>query len=230
MIKHLHIIQHVAFEGPGHIARWAALRGVSVDTTILERGEPLPEVGGRDAVCLMGGPMSVHDTAAFPWLKDEQRWLGALIAEEIPVLGICLGAQLIAHVLGAPVTRNPQPEIGWMPVTFLDGHPDLTVLHWHGETFGLPDGSDWLARTAVCPHQAFRVGRCLGLQFHLEAGLDACERLIAHCSPELNHPAATVHAAGRIKTDATRHAPAAHAALETLLDGHFFESENPAPR
>jgi GMP synthase (glutamine-hydrolysing) len=139
-------------------------------------GEPL-DIEGHTGVIVLGGAMSANDP--LPGLADELKLIEDAVRKELPVLGICLGAQLIAKALGAPVYRNTQLEIGWEPVYFNDAartDPVLssfpsptTFFHWHGETFDLPEGAEWLAYSGKCRHQAYRIGRMVyGIQFHPE--------------------------------------------------------------
>jgi GMP synthase (glutamine-hydrolysing) len=179
------IVQHVRWEGLHRITD--ALADVPQRTVdVLER-EPLPDPSETAGAVLMGGPMSVNDTAHYPDLKREQAWLDRLLEYEVPVLGVCLGAQLIASVLGAKVTRAPKPELGWAPVTVtapddpLVGPlaPVTAVLHWHGECFDTPPGAEALARSAETDCQAFRYGSAWGLLFHMEADRVLVEQWLA---------------------------------------------------
>src|SRR5690606_27194814 len=145
----IHYLQHVPFEDPGSLLPALANLGHGVAGSHPYRGDPLPRVDDFDALIIMGGPMGAEDEAIHPWLAAEKALIGEVCRHTAkPVLGICLGAQLIASALGAPVTRNPQPEIGWFPLhlddafaaspwgqCFDDGAP---VFHWHGDTFALP--------------------------------------------------------------------------------------------
>lgn len=188
------IIQHVAFEGPGSIAAWLQRRGVVPSYRMLhDAAARLPDPAGFDLIVLMGGPMSVNDEAEHPWLVEEKRFLRAAIAAGAAVVGICLGAQLIASALGAPVRAGPEKEIGWFDIEAVAAGADalavpgrMRVFHWHGETFELPAGAVWLARSALTPHQAFQIGRrVVGLQFHPETTPETLESLIAHAGHEL---------------------------------------------
>jgi GMP synthase-like glutamine amidotransferase len=189
---HLHIIQHVPFEDAAYIADWAAARGDAVAVTHLYRGDALPDPDAADLHVVMGGPMNIYEDDRYPWLRAEKAFL-ARVAATGCALGICLGAQLLADVLGGPVTRNAVKEIGWLPVTrvadtpLLDGLPaTFPAFHWHGDTFALPPGAVHAARSAACAHQAFAVDdRVLGLQFHLESTPASIDRLIAHGGDEL---------------------------------------------
>ena len=137
--------------------------------------------------------MSVNDEAEFPWLREEKRFVAEAIRSGKAVLGICLGAQLMASSLGARVHRASCKEIGWFPVHACAHHADafvfpgtMEVFHWHGETFDLPVGATHLARSEGCLHQAFQVGeRAIGLQFHLETTAESADAIISHCGDEL---------------------------------------------
>lgn len=189
----IHYLQHVPFEGLGSIASWkpTELREVTA-TRFFEKAE-LPAPGAIDFLVVMGGPMSVHDHDKFPWLIPERDFIRSCIEAEKPVLGVCLGAQLIASALGAKVYPNHTKEIGWFPVraepwsgnTFR--FPEsLDVFHWHGETFELPEGAIRLARSEACANQAFQFGRrVVGLQFHLETTPEAARDIVTHGRSEL---------------------------------------------
>jgi GMP synthase-like glutamine amidotransferase len=168
------VVRHVPFEGLGLIGDVLAETGL--ETRLLNIGEDA-DVGCAQALILMGGPMSANDPE--PWVEAEKAMIRRAIAGGVPVLGVCLGAQLAASALGARVYRAPRKEIGWFPVSWtadaandplLERLPDPSNLfHWHGETFDVPDGAVLLASSERCPHQAFRYGdRVYGLQFHAE--------------------------------------------------------------
>lgn len=167
----IHWLQHVPFEGLGCIGPWLAENGHAVSFTQLWAGDKLPEDGSVDGLVVMGGPMGVYDEAVYPWLTAEKAFIKEIIKQDKPVLGICLGAQLIAEVLGAKVSKNDQREIGFFPLTG-DGTilpKNFTAFHWHGDTFGIPDGATHLASSAATENQAFIYkGNVLGLQPHLE--------------------------------------------------------------
>lgn len=191
------LFQHVAFEGPGSLAAWVRERGHVLSRTEFFSGDVLPDIKDFDWLVVMGGPMGVSDEASYPWLAAEKRLISEAIRQEKTVLGICLGAQLIASVLGASVYPNVQKEIGWYPLfltpeggkepacTCLGGAP--TVFHWHGDTFDLPAGAVHLAYTDACRNQAFRYGkRVWGLQFHLEMEAESLAGMIRHGAMELS--------------------------------------------
>lgn len=189
----VHVLQHVPFEGLGSIGPWLAARGAEISHTRFFDSPGLPSLNGVDLVVAMGGPMSVNDEAELPWLKSEKRFVAEAIQAGKAVLGICLGAQLIANALGARVYPGSHKEIGWHLIESTSTHSDCfqfpetaKVFHWHGETFDLPPGATRLARSAGCENQAFQVGaRVVGLQFHLETTRESAESLIAHCREEL---------------------------------------------
>jgi GMP synthase-like glutamine amidotransferase len=192
----LHAIQHVPFEGLGSIQSWAERTAQEVHLTQIFRAEALPPADDVSHLIVMGGPMGVHDQAAFPWLATEKRLIRNLIAAGRSVLGICLGAQLMADALGARVIPNPTPEIGWFPIRkSLEAQsnavadcfpPSLEVFHWHGDTFDIPEGATCLAYSDACRHQGFCLGgRVIGLQFHLETTPDSLLALIDNCSADL---------------------------------------------
>lgn len=173
-------IQHVEPEEPGTIERAVRLRGHSVTRVQVFDEDPIPEdLGDHRGLIVMGGPMGADDTNEYPFLLREKELIGNALSEERPVLGVCLGAQLIAEVLGAEVRPAPDPEIGWYPLELTaEGRSDpvlgtapeeLTAFHWHGDVFELPDGATHLARSEKTDHQAFRYGSAVyGFLFHLE--------------------------------------------------------------
>jgi GMP synthase-like glutamine amidotransferase len=190
-----HILQHVPFEGPGNIASWMAEAGMSASATHFFEKASLPELTAFDLLVILGGPCSVNDETELPWLIAEKQFIRRAIEAGKSVLGVCLGAQLIANAMGAKVYRNREKEIGWFPVAAVPPSaagetfvlPGSTLaFHWHGETFDLPAGAVHLARSAACEHQAFQLGRrVLGLQFHLETTPASARALVEHCGDEL---------------------------------------------
>jgi GMP synthase-like glutamine amidotransferase len=189
-----HYLQHVPFEGPGSIVPWLAAAGYGMTNTRFFASAALPDPGTIDLLVVMGGPMSVHDEGEFPWLVSEKRFIREVIDSGTPVLGICLGAQLIASAMGAKVYRNPVKEIGWFPIhgiaandsSFFCFPQSEKVFHWHGETFDLPPGATRLAKSEGCENQAFQLGRSvIGLQFHLETTPESVRELVANCRDEL---------------------------------------------
>lgn len=197
MSLRIHHLQHVPFEGLGSIEPALSARGHRLSASHLYRGDSLPAVDAFDWLIVMGGPMGVHDESLHPWLAAEKGLIRDAIAAGRSLLGICLGAQLIAQVLGAAVTRNAHREIGWFPVersaaaaaTRIGAAlpPRFDAFHWHGDTFALPPGAVHLARSEACANQGFVFAeRVVGLQFHLETTPESARALIAHGGDELD--------------------------------------------
>jgi len=184
----IHWIQHVPFEGLGCIEPWLAGRRYKVTFTRLWAGDIFPNIENVDGLIVMGGPMGVYDEAIYPWLAAEKAFVREIIAQDKPVLGICLGAQLIAEVLGANVSKNKQREIGFFPLTG-DGAvlpKRFTAFHWHGDTFGIPAGAVHLASSAATENQAFIYkDNVLGLQFHLETTEESLMSLYENAKDEI---------------------------------------------
>lgn len=189
----VHVLQHVPFEDIGSIAGWLEARRATVAYTRFFDNPTLPLLDGLELIIVMGGPMSVNDEVLFPWLRREKDFIREAIEKGIPLLGICLGAQLIASALGSRIDQNRELEIGWFPIDVTHNAPNTfcfqginTVFHWHGETFDLPTGAIRLARSAVCENQAFQLGqRVIGLQFHLETTPESVRAMIDNCSDEM---------------------------------------------
>jgi GMP synthase-like glutamine amidotransferase len=189
-----HYLQHVPFEGLGSIESWLGENGYAISASRLFACEKLPAAQKVDFLIVLGGPMSVNDEQQHPWLAEEKRFIGEMVATGKPVLGICLGAQLIASAMGARVYQNPLKEIGWFPVHGISSGDEASfrfpastpVFHWHGETFDLPAGATRLAESDVCRNQAFQIGSSvIGLQFHLETTRQSAEAMVEHCANEL---------------------------------------------
>jgi len=189
-----HYLQHVPFEGLGSIEPWLAAAGYEITSTRFFESAGLPDPAMIDLLVVMGGPMSVNDEDQLPWLAPEKRFIRTAINSGKPVLGICLGAQLIASAMGAMVYRNSVKEIGWLPIQGVSTNdspvfgfpPSVEVFHWHGETFDLPSGAIRLASSEGCENQAFQLGRSvIGLQFHLETTPASAREIISNCRDEL---------------------------------------------
>lgn len=203
----IQIFQHVPFEGSAAIRQWAARRGYPITKTHLYAQSKLAVLHDFDCLIVLGGPMGANDDNRYPWLTQEKRLIEAAIRAKKKVLGICLGAQLVARVLGADVRQNDYKEIGWFPLVFTDealgsspfkGFPQsLKVMHWHGDTFDLPSGCIHIASSQACLNQGFMSpdGNILGLQFHMEWDREMAEILIQNCADDLQdgpfvqHPA-----------------------------------------
>lgn len=187
----IHCIQHAEFESPGLIADWAAERGHSLEMIHLWKGDLLPHPSDVTHLLVLGGPMSANDEDTIPFLRAELHFLLRYVQRGHPVLGICLGAQLLARVHGARVYANKQKEIGWFDVKCTEDAAkwlpkDFTPFHWHGDTFDLPAGATLLASSSRCMNQAFAIGeKQVGLQFHPEANEALVKAMIEHGQHEL---------------------------------------------
>lgn len=189
------IFQHVPFEDIGSIRHWLEKHNADISYTRFYKSPELPQITDIDFLIIMGGPMSVNEEEKYPWFVREKVFIKQVIESGMPVLGICLGAQLIANAMGEPVFQGEHKEIGWYPIEAVENNhsknvfqfPDmLDVFHWHGETFYLPTGTVHLARSAGCENQGFQIGtNVIGLQFHLEMETDNIESMLENCSDEL---------------------------------------------
>jgi GMP synthase-like glutamine amidotransferase len=185
----VHVLQHASFEGLGNMEAWLRDHDAQISFSRLYESSALPaiaDLAGLDLLIALGGPMSVNDEAVLPWLAPEKQLIAAAMERGIAVLGVCLGAQLIAAAQGARVYPAKEREIGWHPIscalheTSAFRFPVTTdVFHWHGETFDLPDNAVGLASSASCVNQAFQIGsNVIGLQFHLEVTRASVESML----------------------------------------------------
>jgi GMP synthase (glutamine-hydrolysing) len=217
------ILQHLHLDGPGYLATWLQSVGVPFEVRNAEAGESFPErIDGYRALAILGGTMSANDD--LPSLRRAEALVRQAVGQGRPVIGHCLGGQLMARALGAPVHRSPAPELGWLPIRPRPGSEDWfgvgvrpVVMQWHGEAFGLPSGARWLAESDACTHQAFAVGPHLALQFHVE--VDAAK--LALWSPDAQadpaHPL-TVQDRATLEAGTSRHLQAQQA-----LAGRLYE-------
>lgn len=187
---------HVPFEGPGSILDWIGEKGHKLQYTRLYDGDTLPDASALDILIIMGGPMDVFDFHIHPWMEDEIAWVKEFISLDKPVLGICLGAQIIAAALGEEVYPGPNREIGWHNLQFFPSLGDFKifkelptsrkVFHWHGDTFNIPKGATRIAASQAFPNQGFVYNnRVVALQFHLEVTPESVRELVENCRDEL---------------------------------------------
>lgn len=192
----IHAIIHAPFEKLGVIENWISEKNHILSTTHSYNGEKLPDVSAFDFLLVMGGPQSLSELDQYPYIRDEIKLVNQTIEKNKPVLGICLGAQIIAEALGAKTEKSPNKEIGLYPVEVTkEGLDDpvfklfpakFDVMHWHGDMPGMPDGAILLAKSEGCPRQAFRYGdRTYGLQFHLEMNGGLIKDMMEHCAEDL---------------------------------------------
>ena len=224
----IHVLQHVPFEGPGHIDSWIYHRGHRLTLSRLYEESKLPDPAAFDRLVILGGPMNIYEEAAYPWLAEEKALIRATVAAGKSAVGICLGAQLLADALGSRVYAGRHREIGWFPVrlTAAGGHsalteglpPETTVFHWHGDTFDLPPGAVHLFESEACANQAFLCdNRILGLQFHLESTPETVRQLLTHCRDELV-PGPFIQSGAQIADIVPERFAHINTLLETLLD------------
>ena len=192
----IHYLQHVPFEGIACIEDWIALRNHSVSATRLYEDASFPAYDSFDWLIVMGGPMGVYDEEKYPWLQAEKEFIRGAISNDKTVIGICLGAQLLAVVLGARVYTNKYKEIGWFdignPPGFMNEKWEYNInggikaFHWHGDTFDLPQNSIHLFSSAACENQGFLYkSNVLGLQFHFEATPQSVMEMVSNGEEEL---------------------------------------------
>lgn len=217
---------HIETEGLGTLGPYLEEAGVRVDTVRLYAGEKLPETpDGYNAIISMGGPMNVYEYDKYWYLEPETRFLRTAISAGTPVLGVCLGAQLIAHALGARISRSPVKEVGWGTVRltaeavddpFFQGLPEtLDVFQWHEDTFDVPESGFSMATGAECPNQAFRAFNAYGLQFHVEVD----EELIRLWFGESELLPELLSRYEKVRVDLTRNAERLYGNFVNLING-----------
>lgn len=216
------IVTHVDHEGPGYFAQVLEHNAIPFHLVSIGQGAALPErPDDFSGLVFMGGPMSVNDP--LPWIERELNLIRKAVAAAIPVLGHCLGGQLISKALGGSVTRNRVREIGWFDVEqtaadaslawFSDLPERFPVFHWHGETFSLPPGATSLLKNINCEQQAFAVGNTLALQCHVEMTTAMVQQWVTSSPEEFSNPSGAVQSAEEITRDlATRIANLQHVA------------------
>jgi len=223
-----HILQHVDFEGPAAIADWLDEKNYDYSVTKFFNGDVLPAQEYFDVLIVMGGPMGVGDVMKFPWLVDERQFIQHSISSKKYILGICLGAQLIARACGAAVVRNKHKEIGWFDINIKQQHLSpllngvftsqyMEVFHWHGDTFEVPEGALHFASSEACENQAFIFhNRIIALQFHIEITENSTALLVDNCKDELDETS-HVQSESEIFADSARFQQT-NEALYRLLD------------
>lgn len=222
------VFMHVPFEGPGGISQWIETNGHKVNYTKFFEDFTLPGLSDFDLLVIMGGPMSVYEEHLHPWLKTEKAFIKTAIEAGKTIIGICLGSQLLAEVLGARVYPNAVKEIGWFPIKKTESaleHPitaslpeETIVFHWHGDTYDLPPATTHLFYSDHCKHQAFIYdNRVIGLQFHFEVNEKSMDDMIVNGRNELL-PCPTIQSEEVIRTN-TQYIPDNNKKIFSILDG-----------
>ena len=223
----VHTLQHVPFEGLAYIGDWLSHTSHQVSTSHLYNDDSLPQQEDFDALIIMGGPMGIYDDEQHPWLAQERAFIKQSIENNKPVLGVCLGSQFIADALGSKVYPNSQKEIVWFTLekaknahssAFSNAFPEsFTALHWHGDTFDLPESASLLLSSEACKNQAFSFDdRVVALQFHLEMTENSTQAIVTACGDELML-SDTVQSAEQILST-KEHYPHLHATMAALLE------------
>ena len=224
-MKPLLILRHIECEGLGYLTELLTRHGLDATLIAIDQGMPVPsDPNAYSGIIALGGSMSVNDP--LPWIAQEIQLLRTAHAREMPVLGICLGAQMLSKALGGRVTRNAVKEIGWLPVhransqhsDWLQGIPQqFDAFHWHGETFSIPEQASLLISSAHCPHQAFALGNSLALQFHLEITETMIGAWATQNEDEILSPSLTVQSAVVMMQHARTHVPPLHKVADMLF-------------
>jgi GMP synthase-like glutamine amidotransferase len=226
-MKPVWIFRHVRHEGPGYLMEVLARHEVRTRIIAIDQGQAVPaDPQAASALVFMGGYMSVNDP--LPWILQELELIRNAARSGTPMLGHCLGGQLICKALGGQVAPSPVKEIGWLPVEridstaaldWLDGLPPrFEAFHWHGETFSTPDGATPILRSTHCPQQAFVRGNTLALQFHLEMTEPMVAQWAERHADELTEPTATVQSGEQMLADATHRVRALHTVADRLYE------------
>jgi GMP synthase-like glutamine amidotransferase len=224
-MKPLTIFRHIACEGPGYLDRVLKRYSIQYRLVRIDLNEAVPrDLEATSGLVFMGGPMSVNDP--LPWISQELELIQAAQARGMPVLGHCLGGQLISKALGGTVSANTVKEIGWHPVRksntaaaadWLDGLPqESTLFHWHGETFSIPQGAEVILENDNCAHQGFTAGNTLALQCHVEMTAPMVGEWASLYRDELVNAATTVQSAKEMTTNLDARIAAAQLVADRL--------------
>ncbi len=192
----VHFIQHVEFEEPAELENWIINKGYKISKSKMYNKDLFPEINDFDMLIIVGGPMGVNDIVKYPWLIREKEFIRRAILGKKTVIGICLGAQLIADVLNAKVYKNRYKEIGWFPIKksrllgkesiFADFEKETKVFHWHGDTFDIPKGATRIFSSTACKNQAFQYGnKVFGFQFHFEVNEKSIMKLVENAATDI---------------------------------------------
>ena len=210
-MKPIAIFRHLECEGPGYFADFLSKHDIEYTLIRIDQSDPIPgSISSFSALVFMGGPMSVNDD--LPWISQELSLIQKAAQEKMPVLGHCLGGQLICKALGGEITANPVKEIGWHDVQKLDNSvandwladlpQEFEAFHWHGETFSIPKGASPILKSEFCDHQAFAMDNILALQCHVEMSGEMVTEWTAEYANELSSPTQSVQSADSINNNA----------------------------
>jgi GMP synthase-like glutamine amidotransferase len=221
------VLQHLDADGPAYLGDWLRAQGIAADVRNAQAGDRFPQgIDGHSALVVLGGEMSANDP--LPTLRQAESLILQAIDLGRPVLGHCLGGQLMARALGARVGPSPAPEVGWLPITVADAPlahdwfgtaPGHTVFQWHYEAFDLPPGCRALASSPACPNQAFAIGPHLAMQFHVELDADKLARWAANAGERHADDVAahdSVHSVERLRHDPAARLQQQHALADRL--------------
>lgn len=219
-MKPVLILQHLDMDGPAYLGTWLRREGVPVDVRCTEAGDAFPaDLSAYRALAILGGTMSANDP--IPSLRRAEDLIRQGVNQGIPVIGHCLGGQLMSRALGGSVGRSPSPEVGWRPIQATAtglawlGASELTVMQWHAEAFSLPAGAELLAGNAACPHQAFALGPHLAMQFHVEVDAEKLALWTEEAQSDPAHPE-TVQDAATLRAGTRQHLAAQQALADRL--------------
>ena len=228
-MKPILVLQHMRIDGPAFLATWLQAQGLAFEVRLTGLGEPVPaDMRGHAGLAVLGGAMSVNDP--LPYLRDTERLIQQAMQAGKPVIGHCLGGQLMARALGARVQASPAPEVGWQRVEVLQGAQasrwfgawrEATVMQWHYEAFELPAGATALAQSPACPIQAFGVGPHLAMQFHIEIDAAKLEAWVREGDPSWSDALAR-HPGSVQGLDALRAEAAGRLAEHQRLAAHIY--------
>jgi GMP synthase-like glutamine amidotransferase len=209
-LKPIVIFRHLECEGPGYLEQVLRQHQLPFDMVCIDRNDPIPQnIEHCSALIFMGGPMSVNDD--LPWIAQELSLIRQAVAADLPVLGHCLGGQLISKALGGSIGANPVKEIGWLPVSKINNDAasdwlaelpeEFTAFHWHGETFSIPEGATPILQSRDCANQGFVTGNTLALQCHVEMTKEMVQEWTKLHAHEIRETSATIQSATEMTTE-----------------------------
>ncbi|TDT71871.1 GMP synthase-like glutamine amidotransferase [Hypnocyclicus thermotrophus] len=185
-------IKHVSFEDPGIIENWAIKNNYTFKYIKMYENYKLPNINDIDILVILGGPMNIYEEKQYPFLKEEKTFIKQVINANKKIIGICLGAQLIADLLGSKVVKNKEKEIGWFNVKKVSNHKflynvptEFKTMHWHGDKFLIPDKAEKIFESEACDNQGFIFNNIIALQFHLEMKKENIISIIDNSNDEL---------------------------------------------